>query len=277
MIISAKLLKFNSIYFFGSTMNKNLFFILFALSNLNLLGQIYPVAYINNDIKDSLEINDVIMKWDDEIRGINLTSDKDFTFSKRPSISCFSWKDYNGNWEIKNDTLIFTEKLTIIENDAYYSFSEDSDEDYKIKFKSYKFNKLNDKQIEISFIYDYDSKLKDFKTDRLLDENFFLKIPYNEIPNRSELAAIRYSYVLKTGDLRRGYITENKIVNRKGQILKNKIEVTFVESPRKEEIFRTTKGILNKNSLKIISSKKSKSNLPDYTDNLFFKDIYFKN
>lgn len=51
-----------------------------------------------------------------------------------------------------------------------------------------------------------------------------------------------------------------------------------MENPKKDMIYRTTKGLfLNDGSLKILSTFKTKSNLHDYTRDLVFEDVYEKN
>lgn len=244
---------------------------------VNVFSQVYPATFSNYEIKDSLIINDVSFYWDEGIKEIILNSDKEFTFAKRPTISCFTWKDYKGKWKLENDTILFTDQIEIKERDVVFSFSNDNEFEYKIKFKTDRGAKLYNKQIEIEFIYDFDSKLKNFKIKKELDNDFNLKIPFNEVPNRKSLASIKYDYLFRKDDKRNGYITESQVLNRKEKELQNNIQVIIIEKPRKETILRTTKGILKENKIIIITSEKSKSTLVDYSDELYFKDFYIKN
>lgn len=105
-----------------------------------------------------------------------------------------------------------------------------------------------------------------------------MTLPFRTIPHRNKLAAIRYEYILPNNQKRYGYITENKIINEKETELSNHINIILLENPKKDMIYRTTKGLfLNDGSLKILSTFKTKSNLHDYTRDLVFEDVYEKN
>lgn len=257
-------------------MKKIFWIILFSLLNVDVISQICPATYTNYELKDSLKINDVLVYWDGEIQEIILSPNNEFTFVNRPMTSCLSWKYYKGKWELKNDTIIFTEQIEIEEKDVVFSFSNDHDPVYKINFETDRKSKLKNKEIEIKFIYDFDSDLKEVTIKKKLDKDFNLQIPFNEVPNRENLASVKFEYLLRRGDKRIGYITDGHVVNRKENDLQNIIEVTFIEKPRKEMIFRKTIGVLMGNKIIIISSEKSKSSLPDYSDELYFKDFYLE-
>ena len=107
-----------------------------------------------------------------------------------------------------------------------------------------------------------------------LNNDFSLKIPFNQIPNRKSLASIRFECFLSNGEKRYGYITENQTVNVKEKELPNYIGITLIEKPKKEIIYRITKALLTENKIKIISKEKSNSDLPDYTEEIEFKEIY---
>ena len=257
------------------TIMKNIFPILFLLiTKYSVLGQSIPISFVNNErVKDTSRIG---LDWDERISKITLKSQTESEFRCFPiRSSCLTWREYNGTWERKNDTLIFYDQYEVVEKDARFTFSnQDQNKYYQLNFRTDKGSKLSDKNIEIQYVYDYDADLKDFKRKMELDTNFSLKIPFNDIPNRKELASIRYEYFLSNGEKRYGYITKTQIVNEKESELPNNIVITFVENPKKETIYRITKAILAYNKLIVLSKEKNKSDLPDYTNEIKFKEVY---
>jgi hypothetical protein len=229
---------------------------------------------VNNErAKDSSAMG---IDWDERISEITLTSQTEFEFRSFPMISsCLTWREYNGTWERKNDTLIFTDQYDIIENDTRLKFSSKPNENnYLLEFNTDKNSILANKSIVIELVYDFEPGLKSTKLNLELDNKISLTIPFEDIPNRKELASFRYEYELTKGDKRYGYITENNTVNTKEKEIPNLIEVTIVEKQKKETIYRTTKAIIGENKLKIISIEKTKSELPDHIKNIAFKESY---
>ena len=215
---------------------------------------------------------------DNRISQITLTSKTEFEFRSFPiPSSCLTWREHKGTWERKNDTLIFCEQYEVVESDARFTFSNKTqNEYYHLEFRTDKKSKLTDKHIEIEFVYDFDADFKDIKLNMELNNDFSLKIPFNQIPNRKSLASIRFEYFLSNGEKRDGYITENQTVNVKEKELPNHIGITLIEKPKREIIYRITKAVLIENKLKIISKEKSKTDLPDYTEEIEFKKAYEK-
>lgn len=257
---------------------KNNFAILISLLiGYSVFGQKTPISFVNNErAKDT--IRDFVSHWDERISEITLTSKTEFEFRSFPSwSSCLTWREYYGTWERKNDTLIFSDQYEVVENDARFIFSnKNQNKHYQLEFRTDKNSKLSEKNIKIQFVYDYDADLKDVKREMKLDNNFSLKILFSDIPNRKKLASIRYEYFLPNGEKRYGYIIENQTVNEKESDLPNQIGIILVEKPKKEIIYRVTKAILLDDKLKIISKEKNKSDLPDYTGEIEFKDFYEK-
>ncbi|TDU33696.1 hypothetical protein BXY82_3153 [Gelidibacter sediminis] len=254
---------------------KNIFAIIFSLLiGQFVFGQKTPISYVNNERVNDSSVNPWVI--DNRISEITLTSKNEFEFRSFPiPSSCLTWREHKGTWERKNDTLIFSEQYEIVESDARFTFSnKNKNEYYHLEFGTDKKSKLSDKHIEIKFVYDFDSDFKDVKLKMELENDFSLKIPYNQIPNRKNLASIRFEYFLPNGEKRNGYITENQTVNVKEKDLPNYIGITLIEKPKKEIIYRITKAILIDNKIKIISKEKSKTNLPDYTEDIEFKEIY---
>lgn len=243
----------------------------------SVFGQKTPISYVNYE-KDNESTESPFLDWDERICEITLKSKTEFVFWSRPSYSsCLTWREYNGTWEKKNDTLIFSDQYEVMESDARFTFSNESkNKFYQLEFKRDKGNVLSEKNIEIQFVYDYDADLKDRKLNMELNIDFSLKIPFKDIPNHKKLASIRYEYYLANGEKRYGYITENQTVNKKESELPNRIEITFVEKPKKEIIYRITKAILIDDKIKIVSKEKNKSDLPDFTGKIEFKEIYGK-
>jgi hypothetical protein len=257
---------------------KNIFAIIISLViGHSVFGQKTPISYVNYE-NDKEYTESPFPDWDERICEITLKSKTEFVFWSRPSYSsCLTWREYNGTWKKKNDTLIFSDQYEVVESDARFTFStENQNKYYQLEFRTDKNSKLADKNIEIQFIYDYDADLEDIKHEMELDDDFNIKIQFNDIPNRKKLASIRYKYFLPNGEKRYGYITENQTVNKKESELPNQIGIIFVEKPKKEIIYRITKAILIDDRIKIISKEKNKSDLPDYTGEIEFKEVYEK-
>jgi len=216
-------------------------------------------------------------QMDGRINRITLKTENEFVFYVKPLlISCSTWRKYNGNWVIQNDTIIFSDQYEVIENSARFEFSNNKKKFYHLKFQTDKNSKLTEKNIEIQLIYDFDSTLDYISLNLELENDSSIKIPFKDIPNREKLASIRYKYFLPNGEKRYGYITESRTANVKVKNLQNFITVILIEQPKKETIFRTTKATLINDEIKIISTDKTNSLLPDYTEELYFKDVYQK-
>lgn len=265
-------------YVLPTIMKKQIIIIITIFYGQLLIGQEFPMSFTNNKVKDEFPEIDAIV-WDERVGEIELNSENEFTFYIRPYyVSCSTWYEIHGTWQLENDTILFSDQYEIVESDREFKFSNNQQNYfYNLKFKTDKNTKLVNHDIRIQFVYDYDSKLDDIDTILKLDDNFCLKIQYKEIPNRNKLASIRYEYFLPNGDKRYGYITENQTVNVKNEELPNIVEVTFIEKPQKEIIYRITKANIKSDKIRIISIKKTKSILlSDYTKELRFKEIYKK-
>jgi len=257
---------------------KNIFAILILLIiGHSAFGQKTPISYVNYERNKESNVN-TFRDWDDRICEITLKSETEFVFWSRPSAtSCLTWREYNGTWERKNDTIIFSDKYEVMESDAQFKFSNKrQNKYYRLEFKTDKGSELTKKNIEIQFVYDFDSDLDNIELNMELENDFSLKIPFKDIPNRKRVASIRYEYFLLNGEKRYGYITESGTVNVKEKDLPNFIAVIFIEQPKKEIIYRITKAILIDDKIKIISKNKIKSDLPDYTGEIEFKEVYGK-
>ncbi|CAM1361733.1 conserved hypothetical protein [Tenacibaculum litopenaei] len=255
---------------------KNIFAIIISLLiGYPVFGQNTPISFVNNErAKDT--IGDFVLDWDERISEITLTSKTEFEFRSFPSrSSCLTWREYYGTWERKNDTLVFSDQYELIENDTRLKFvNKPSNNYYTLNFKTDKSSDLRNKEIVIELVYDYDSGLKSKKLDLELNDENFLIIPFNKIPDRNQLASFCYEYLLTDGDKRYGYITKSNTVNVKENELPNFAEITIIEVPKKEIVYRTTKAIVKADKLKIVSTEKTTSNLTDYNQNLAFKEDY---
>ena len=239
-------------------------------------GQKTPISFINNKIDKNKSKNLLGGYWDDKISEITLKNETEFVFWKRVlRTSCSTWRSYKGTWKKQNDTIIFSDQYEVMENNERFEFFERTKEDnYLLKFKTDKNSVLSNRKIKITFIYDFSADLDDVEMNMELENDFSLKIPFNEVPHLRELASIEYEYLFSNGEKRKGYITESKIIHKKEKELRNYIVITLIEKPKKETIYRTIKAVLEKNKLKIISKNKTKSDLPDYNGEIKFKEVY---
>lgn len=240
----------------------------------SVFGQKTPISFVNNErAKDSSAMG---IGWDERISEITLKSETEFEFWSYPMYSsCLTWREYNGTWKKKNDTLVFSDHYELIENDTRLKFVNKPNENYyTLNFKTDRNSDLRNKEIVIELVYDFDSGLKSTKLNLELNDKNFLKIPFKNIPDRNRLASFRYEYLLTDGDKRYGYITESNTVNAKENELPNFAEITIVEVPKKEIVYRTTKAIIKSDKLKIVSTEKTESDLTDYSQNLTFKENY---
>lgn len=232
-------------------------------------------AYYNQTRpKDTLEGLAGFRFFESKINEITLNPDSTFEFWSRPNVSCLTWKSYKGVWKKSNDTLLFYDNYQVEENDTKATYKKDSRQEFLITFKTDNGIILKNKNIKIDYEYDYDAHLDYPEKTFTLDENNSVVISYKDIPNIDKLAAIRIEYLLNYTEKRYGYLTENKIVNRKNGDVPNLIEVEFIERPRKEMVYRAIKAVVKNDILKIVSSSKTKIILPDYYDDIEFEDSY---
>ena len=257
---------------------KNIFALIISLLiGQSVFGQKTPISYVNNEkVKDS---SNNPLNIDNRISQISLTSKTEFEFWSYPvPSSCLTWREYNGTWERKNDTIIFYDQYEVKASDSRFSFStKNQNEFYQLEFKTDKNSKLTNKNINIAFVYDLGSEEWDFEEyEMTLEDDFSLKIPFENIPNINKLASIRFLYYLENGEKRFGFISADDTLTEKEKDLPNLIEVTIIEQPEKEIVKRITKAILSDNRIKIISSQKNSTHLADETSELVFKDFYEK-
>src|SRR5690554_212942 len=122
--------------------------IILLLIGQSLIAQDLPISYVNYEkSKENSETTFPI--GDDRVCQIKLKRNNEFVFWIRPLVnSCLTWREYNGTWKIKNDTIIFSDQYEIIENNAQYNFSNKTNNDYyTIKFQTDKKSKLTEKNI----------------------------------------------------------------------------------------------------------------------------------
>lgn len=215
--------------------------------------------------------------FEPRINDITLNPDSTFEFWSRPNMSCFTWHSYKGTWQKSNDTLLFYDKYQIEENDTKATYKRGSNQEFLITFKTDKGSALKNKSIKIQYEYDFDSHLDNFEKTFSLNSDNSVIISYKDVPNLDKLAAIRIEYLLNYIEKRYNYLTENKPINVKQTDVPNIIDVEFLENPRKEIVYRTIKAVVKNDTLKIISSSKTKTKLPDYYRDIEFEDSYSLN
>ena len=255
---------------------KNIFAIIFSLLlGQYLFGQKTPISFVN----DTRIENNQGWTIDNKISEITLNTDGDFEFWSRPVINtCLTWREYNGTWEKKNDTIIFYDQYELKAIDSKFRFSSIEQNDfYYLEFKTDKGSELTNKNINIAFVFDLGSEEWDFEEyDMTLKDDFSLKIPFENIPNIDKLASIRFLYYLENGEERFEFISADETVTIKEKKLPNLIEVTLIEQPEKEIVKRITKAILIDDKIRVISSKKTDTILADEIIELIFKEFYEK-
>ncbi|MFL5740216.1 MAG: hypothetical protein ACJ75B_08360 [Flavisolibacter sp.] len=210
--------------------------------------------------------------YSQKIHEVTLNPDKTFEFWSRPHISCFTWHEYKGIWKREKDTLIFSDRYEVKEEDTKASYKNDSRQSFLITFKTDKNSVLRNKKIKVQYVYDYDAHLDEPETifDIKLDNT--IEIPFKNIPNFNKLSALRIEYELNFKETRYNYLTLNNPLNNKKTDVPNIINVEFVERPKSEIVYRTTRGVVKKDTLIIVSTNKTKTILPDYN-----RDIEFEN
>lgn len=212
--------------------------------------------------------------FESKINEITLNPDETFEFWSRPHISCLTWRSYKGTWKKDNDTLFFYDKYEVEENDIKATYKKDSRQRFIITFKTDKQSLLKNKSIKIEYEYDYDAHIDIPEKIFSLDANNLVIIPYKDILNLDKLAAIRIEYLLNYTEKRYSYLTENKTVNIKQGNIPNIIDVEFVEIPKKEIVYRTIVAVIKNDTLRIVSSSKTKTILPDYNREIEFEESY---
>ena len=259
--------------------------LIFVSTGQKTYGQNKEITY-SNDLnayysqtkpKDTLTGLAGIRFLEPKINEITLNPDATFEFWSRPHVSCFTWHSYKGTWKRNKDTLIFSDNYKIEENDAKAIYSRDSRQEFVITFKTDKGSFLKNKSLKVEYEYDYDAHIDSPAVTFTIDSNNSVTIPYKNIPNLDKLASIRIEYLLNYTDKRYYYLTENKTVNVKQADIPNIIDVEFIESPQKEIVYRTIKAVTKRDTLRIVSTSKTKTILPDYYRDIEFEDSYSLN
>ena len=213
-------------------------------------------------------------RYNRTIDQINLQTDTEFEFRSIPYVSCITWKEFNGTYKIQNDTIIFKDKFTLANPDMEFKSKTDNNlNSFIFNFGYDNKQKIDGREIKISLIYDFDSKIKDVERLYQINSKYSIELPFSEVPNRDKLASFKIELNPNTSRKIWNYFTTNEFANKKKNELPNIINITFVANPKKEEIIRITKGIIDKNNIIIISSN-SESNLKNYSDLLLFKQSY---
>jgi len=208
------------------------------------------------------------------IHQINLLTDSEFEFRSIPSISCLTWKEFNGTYKIKNDTIVFTDKYLIENPDMIFTSKTDQNAKlYRFNFRYDNKQNIEGREIEISFVYDFDSKLKDISKTYTINTDYTIEIPFDKVENRDELTSFKIILNPNTSWIIWNYFSVNEFANKKEQELPNIIDITFIAKPKKEKVTRKTTGIINENTILIISCS-SKSNLKNYSDLILFEQNY---
>lgn len=244
------------------------------LFGLQALGQTYPLTFTNRG-------KPIVMAWDtfysQRVHEITLNPDSTYAFWSRPHVSCFTWHQYKGTWKKEMDTVFFYDHYEIAENDTRAIYKKDSRKSFFISFKTDRNAELKNKIVNVQFVYDYNARLRDSGAAFSMGANNTIEIPFDKIQNLSQLASIRIEYQLNAGEKRYSHLTENNTVNIKEKEIPNVINVEFVESPKKETVYRTIIAVIQKNTLAIVSSNKTKTTLQDFNRDIEFEGSYTLN
>jgi len=242
--------------------------LLFAL---NAVAQDKALFYTNHGQAIKLEVGTF---YSNKIHDIKLSPDATFEFWSRPGTSCFLWREFKGTWKKDKDTFYFSDEYEISQDDVTATYDQNKRQSFRLYFRTDEGHRLHNKQIRITYIYDYDAKLKDVPGDFTFSAGNTLEIPFRNIPNYDKLASIQIDYQLNDSTERREYLTTNDAVNSRKRNIPNNISVVFVERPKTEMVYRITKGVIRDGKLFIVSTKKTVGHLKDYGEDLQFEDGY---
>lgn len=212
--------------------------------------------------------------YSQKIHQITLNPDKTYEFWSSPHIGCLTWHQYKGTWKKEIDTLIFYDQYEIKEEDTKASYKSDSRKSFLISFRTDKNSELRNRILKVQYVYDYDANLEESEIMLDIKPDNTIEIPYNDIPNFKKLSAIRIEYKLNFNETRYNYLTQNNPLNIKKSDIPNVINVEFIEHPKKEMVYRIFKGVIQDDTLIIISATKTKTLLPDYVHNIEFENNF---
>lgn len=238
---------------------------------LEVVAQVKPITYSNHGQALKSEIGTF---YSNKIHEIILSPDATFKFWSRPGTSCFLWRSFEGTWKKDNDTLYFSDEYQLDQDDVTATYRKNNRQSFFIDFRTDEGHRLDNKQIHINYIYDYNSQLPNVSRYFTLTANNTLEIPFKDIPKYHQLSSIKIEYQLSDSLKRGDYLTTNQYVNLRQHDIPNIISVVFVERPKSEMINRVTKGVIRDGKLFIVSTEKSVSKLKDYGEDFEFENGY---
>lgn len=198
-----------------------------------------------------------------KVHEIKINPDSSFTYRSVPLIGCKPWYVWKGTWNKKEDTLLLTDNYELEEDNVRVNYQKDSSASFRIHFKTDKNVLLTPKTVYTRYYWDFGTRGEDSVVELNIGDMSTLVIPFSSIPHFDKLSAMAVEYPWNAKENRIAYLTENKFLNRKEVDIPNVINVEFVEIPKKEIVYRTTKCMIQKEKLIIISSTKTKSTLPE--------------
>lgn len=248
--------------------------IILLVAGQTLFGQTMPLTFTNNK---NAYYNKTASKdtfFVARVNEIKLNNDSTFEFWSRPHVSCLTWHGYKGIWKKEKDTLFFYDNYEVVENDMRITYNRDTRRSFRISFKTDNNSHLKNRKLTIQYVYDYEAHLQDSEKAFSLKSGNLLEIPFEDIPNLNKLASIKIEYQFNFSENRYGYLTQNNTINKKQANIPNIIGVEFVEKPKKEIVYRIIKAIIQKDTLTVVSTTKTKTTLPDYYRDIEFEDSY---
>lgn len=251
-------------------MNKLFLILLFAIPNL-IFCQIgtYNIALTDTVQPFGKGPNKTI------IHQIKLNKNGTFEFRSPPENGCLTWREFKGTWTQKRSTLILTDSIRVQTKDIEFEHNNISDNRYyDLIFKVDSKKIFANKPIQITFIYDFESEIKNTVVNYNTDINGRINIPFDNITNLNFLSAFRIELMLENGEKRWDYFTTNNYVNRKEKDLPNTVIANIKSALLKKTVIRTTKASISGENLQIASSKSQKSKLSQLITPLAFGTSY---
>lgn len=237
-----------------------------------LLGQLEESKTFTNDTPIPIE---KLNLFDAEINQITLNPDSTFQFYSIVGVSCFAWRDFSGKWLNINDTIFFFYNYEITERDIKFEYDKIGDKPfYEVSFHTDKNSTLVNRNVKVQYVYDFEAEIENVNQQFKLDLNNTLHIPFSEIPNHKQLASIKIEYWLNDKEKREDYITESILVNLRRGDLPNIIHCLIIEKPRTEQIKYELKGLIEDENLRIVSFRKTESDIKDLHGQFIFQNIY---
>ena len=225
--------------------------IIFLLFCQNLFGQINFGTY--SQLDSSLSVN------------LTLLSNHNFQLNDSRNSSCWLWTNYNGKWNIKNDTIIFSWKYIQTEQaDTIYNYFDKERKSITMKFVYDDGEPI--KNVKASYYCPFQSEIKYYYSDR--NGNVLLPRIGNLSSNTSICANDNR---LLNFEIKSKYIEINSSCVVKDTAT-NKFEIVVKKKRKSKVIYESKKYIISKN--RIIDIDFKENSLLNWGDLIFYSKKY---